>query len=101
MFNRVFPFSRDKNLKKLIREINRQSSKQMVHDIIAEFEKQDLHGLLPMFAMPWWYDVKVFEGDEERINRVMVGELVNDNQKKVKELEMTQLYSLHKKICAV
>ena len=52
LFNHVFPFAWDKTLKKLIRVINRQSTKQMVLDIISEFEKQNLHGLLPMFAMP-------------------------------------------------
>ena len=64
--------------KKKIRDINRQTSKNMVDDIVTQLDKVEKKNDLEFIVLPWSYSIKEFESDSEKLTNIMAEEKAKD-----------------------
>jgi hypothetical protein len=78
----------DVTQKKKVKDINRQSTKIRIEDIVTQLGKLDKTENADFLVMPWNYKMKLFESDGEKLNNIMVEENAKDYDAKLQALEM-------------
>ena len=82
-FNDVYDDSR----KVKIIDIKRQSKKLMIEDMVKQLKRKDLGQALDNFVLPWFYVIKDFKSDEQRLSETFVNETAKDTETRLNELE--------------
>ena len=77
----------DDGRKMLVKDIKRQSNKLMIEDIVKQLKKKDVNSDLDMFVLPWFYTMKKFETDSEKMSNEWVKETAKDNEDRFNALE--------------
>ena len=73
--------------KKLILDIERQTTKNYIKDIVDQMIKVDRVTEAKMFCMPYDYELKRFETDDSRLTKVIEKELSSELDMKIEALE--------------
>ena len=60
----------DEGRKMKIKDIKRKSNKLMIEDMVSYLKKTDIGVDHDMFVLPWYYTMKTFETDSQRMSNV-------------------------------
>ena len=86
LFN-FFSDACDETRKVKIKDIRRSSNKLMIEDMVRFLKKSDIGLNLNMFALPWYYTMRKFESDSERMSDAFEQETMKDNEIRMNNLE--------------
>ena len=73
--------------KKKVIDIDRETTKKRIEDLVTQLSKVDKEECREMFVMPWSYIVKEFESESEERSRIWEQEKSNDYDFKIDKLE--------------
>ena len=68
-------------------DIKRQSKKLIIEDMVRQLRWKDLGQSLDNFVLPWFYVIRDFKDDNQRVSDVFLRESAKDTEMRLNELE--------------
>ena len=88
----------DAGQKKFIKDINRQTTKNRIEDIVNQLNKADKRCDLNFLVMPWNYSIIDLKTDSEKLTDILAAEKAKDHETKFEAFER-KMDRKHSELC--